>query len=87
MRKMVQKDDQTLKENAERAEQAENADGDAVSISPEARRRGKLRQASDYREAKVAEIRARLDNGTLVTEESLKSGAKKMLDNLVAGDL
>lgn len=87
MRKMAQKDDQTLKENAERAEQEVHGDGDAVSISPEARRRGKMRQASDFREAKVADVKSRLENGTLVTDESLKSGAKKMLDNLISGDI
>ncbi len=88
MRKMVQKDDQTLKENAERAEQAEaQGDSDAVSISPEARRRIKLRQAPDLREAKVADVKARLEAGTLVTDESLHSGTKKMLDNLIGGDL
>ncbi len=88
MRKMVQKDDQQLKENAEKAEQNEAyGDNDAVSISPEARRRGKLRLASDYRQAKVADVKAKMEAGTLVTPESLRSGTKKMLDGLVSGHL
>lgn len=88
LRKSAQKDDAHLRENADRAEIAEEAAGsDAVNISPEARRKGKLRMASDYRQAKVADVKARLESGTLVTEESLKSGTRKMLDNLVSGDL
>ncbi len=88
MRKMSQKDDATLKENAEKAEQNEEySSSDAVSISPEARRKGKLRMASDFREARVADVRARMEAGTLVTPESLRSGARKMLDSLFSGDL
>ena len=88
MRKLVQKDDQTIKENAERAEQtAEESSSDAVRISPEARRKAKLRQASDFRQAKVDDVRARLEAGTLVNPDSLKSGTKKMLDSLFSGDL
>ncbi|MDR1745433.1 MAG: flagellar biosynthesis anti-sigma factor FlgM [Planctomycetota bacterium] len=90
MRKAAQKDDAHLRETAEKAEQQENAEaakGVSVSISAEARRKGKLRMASDYREAKVADVRARLEDGSLVNEESLKSGTRKMLDSLFSGSL
>ncbi len=86
MRKASQKDDAHLKETAERAE-AESESSDAVSISPEARRKGKLRMASDYRETRVADVKARLEAGTLVTDESLKSGTRKMLGALFSGEL
>lgn len=88
MRKLSQKDDAQLKENADRAkEKAEEESSDAVVISPEARRRGKLRMASDFRQAKVDDVKARYEAGTLVTPESLKSGTGKMLDSLVSGEL
>lgn len=89
MRKASQKDDAQLKEkeNAERAEHEGLDTADAVSISPEARRRGKLRMASDYRQEKVADVKARMENGTLVNPESLRSGARKMLEGLFSGDL
>lgn len=89
MRKASQKDDAQLKETAEKAEQNEEAgeSTDAVSISPKARRKGKLRMASDFRQAKVADVQVRLEAGTLVTPESLKSGTGKMLDNLFSGEL
>lgn len=87
MRKASQKDEAQLKERAE----AEDAEGgilsDAVSISPEARLKGKLRMASDYRQDKVADVKARLEQGTLVTADSLKSGASKMLGGLLSGEL
>jgi len=91
MRKAAQKDDAHLRENAEKTEQtSENAEGSkavSVTISAEARRKGKLRMASDYREAKVADVKSRLEAGTLVTEESLKSGTRKMLGGLLSGEL
>ncbi|MCD8138681.1 MAG: flagellar biosynthesis anti-sigma factor FlgM [Planctomycetaceae bacterium] len=87
MRKASQKDDAQLKEAAERSEDVENSTSDAVTISPEARRKGKLRMASDFREAKVADVKARLEAGTLVTPESLASGTRKMLEGLVSGEL
>ncbi len=86
MRKTVQKDDAHLKENAEKAEQNEEF-SDAVSISPEARRKGKLRMASDFREAKVADVRARMDAGTLVTADALRAGTRKMLEGMFSGEL
>ena len=89
MRKAAQKDDAHLREAAEKTEQQENAEaakGVSVSISPEARRKGKLRMASDYREAKVADVRTRMEEGTLVTEESLRSGTRKMLNGLFSGE-
>ncbi len=88
MRKMSQKDDASLKENAEKADQNEEFEStDAVSISPEARRKAKLRMASDYRETRVADVRAKMDAGTLVTPESLRSGTRKMLDGMFSGEL
>lgn len=89
MRKAAQKDDAQLKENAERAKESAEAgsSSDSLLISPEARRKGKLRMASDYREEKVADVKARLEAGTLVTDESLRSGASKMLGGLIAGEL
>ncbi len=86
MRKMSQKDDATLKENADKTEQNEDS-SDAVSISPEARRKGKLRMASDYRAAKVADVRARMEDGTLMTPEAVRSGTEKMLGSLLSGEL
>jgi flagellar biosynthesis anti-sigma factor FlgM len=87
LRKMAQKDDAQLKENAERAEQNAEESSDAVSISPEARRRAKLRAASDFRQAKVDDVKARLEAGTLVTPDSLRNGTRKMVDGLLNGDL
>ena len=89
MRKTAQRDDAQLKEDAERAKESEEAgeSSDAVHISPEARRKGKLRMASDYRQAKVADVKARLEAGTLVTPDSLRSGARKMIDGLLSGDI
>ncbi len=89
MRKASQKDDAQLKETADKNEELqENQDSsDAVSISPEARRRGKLRMASDYRQDKVADVKARLAAGTLVSDESLKSGMRKMLGSMFSGEL
>lgn len=89
MRKLAQKDDAQLKENAERAEQnAEAGEAtDSVLITPEARRKAKMRQVSDFRQAKVDDVRARLESGTLVTPDTLKNGTKKMLDSLFSGGL
>lgn len=88
MRKMVQTDDQKLRETEEKEKLAETEDSsDAVSISPEARRKVKLYQASDFRQAKVDAVRARYDAGTLVTPQSLKSGVTKLLDALANGDI
>ena len=74
------------KETLERAEQNGKA-GDSVLISPETRRKAKLRQASDFRQEKVAEVRAKMEDGSLTNAESLRSGARKMLDSLFRGDL
>ena len=87
LRKMSQKDDAQTKENAERAEQNAEESSDAVLISPEARRKGKLRLASDFRQAKVDAVKAKLESGTLVTPESLRSGTGKMLNGLISGEL
>lgn len=96
LRKASQKDDAHLKEAAERAERAERAEADeaeggiladAVTISPEARRKGKMRMASEFRQEKVADVKSRLEDGTLVTPESLKSGTRKMLSGLLSGEL
>lgn len=89
MRKLAQKDDAQLKENAEKAEQNVEAGeaADSVLITPEARRKAKMRQASDFRQAKVDDVRSRLEAGTLVSADALKSGTKKMLDSLFSGSL
>ncbi len=87
MRKASQKDDAQLKENADRNEELQENSSDAVSISPEARRKGKLRMASDYRQDKVADVKARLAAGTLVNDETLKAGMRKMLGSMFSGDL
>ena len=89
LRKLAQKDDAHLKETAEKTEQAETeaAAEDSVLISPETRRKAKLRQASDFRQEKVSEVRSRLEEGTLVTPETLRSGIGKMIDSLTAGEL
>ncbi len=87
MRKAAQKDDAQLKETADKNEELQESSSDAVSISPEARRKGKLRMASDYRQDKVADIKARMAAGTLVNDESLKSGMRKMLGSMLSGDL
>ena len=88
LRKLSQKDDAHLKETAERAEQTAEtaaADSDSVLISPETRRKARLRLASDFRQEKVADVRTRLESGTLVTSEAIKNGTKKMLDSLFSG--
>lgn len=89
LRKSMQMDEAQQRDSAERREKAELEAGnsDAVSISPQARRKGKLRMASDFRADKVADVKARLEAGTLVTEESLRSGTRKMVDGLVSGEL
>ena len=87
MRKLAQKDDALLKENAERAAEAADENSDSVFITPAAQRKAKLRLAPDFRQTKVADVKARLEAGTLVTSESLKNGARKMLDNLLSGEL
>ena len=88
MRKLVQKEDEApAKDKAEKEEREVGTSSDSVLISPETRRKAKLRQASDFREAKVADVKARLEAGTLVTPESLKSGTRKMLDGLFSGEL
>jgi anti-sigma28 factor (negative regulator of flagellin synthesis) len=90
LRKSSQKDDAHLRETSDRSEADEAESGilsDAVSISPEARRKGKLRMASDFRQEKVADVKARLEEGTLVTPEALKSGTSKMLGSLLSGEL
>lgn len=90
LRKSLQKDDATLRENADRAAEKSDGEGsgvsDAVTISPEARQKIKMRQASDFRADKVADVKARLEAGTLVTEDSLRSGTGKMLNGLVSGE-
>ena len=90
LRKASQKDDAKLRESVDRTE-ADEAEGgvfsDAVSISPESRRRGKLRMASDFRQERVADVKARLEEGVLVTPEALKSGTSKMLSSLLSGEL
>ncbi|MDR1536132.1 MAG: flagellar biosynthesis anti-sigma factor FlgM [Planctomycetota bacterium] len=89
LRKLTQKDDAHLKETAEKAEQAdtEATAEDSVLISPETRRKAKLRQAPDFRQEKVSEVKSRLEEGTLVTPETLRSGIGKMLDSLASGEL
>ncbi|MDR1518972.1 MAG: flagellar biosynthesis anti-sigma factor FlgM [Planctomycetota bacterium] len=89
VRKLAQRDDAQLKENAEKAEKAESeaAAADSVLISPETRRKAKLRQASDFRQEKVDDVKSRLEAGSLVTPETLASGARKMLDSLYGGYL
>lgn len=92
MRKLVQKDeaqngkDKAGNDNHESAGIAAG-DSDAVQISAAARQKAKLRGASDFREAKVADVREKMLAGTLVTPESLKRGTSKMLDSLIGGDL
>ena len=90
LRKASQKDDANRRDAADRPEGGEAEGGilsDAVSISPESRRRGKLRMASDFRQEKVADVKARLEEGALVTPEALKSGTSKMLSSLLSGEL
>jgi anti-sigma28 factor (negative regulator of flagellin synthesis) len=89
LRKLSQKDDAQLKETAERAEQTVEtaaANSDSVLISPETRRKAKLRLASDFRQERVDDVRTRLEAGTLVTPEAIENGTRKMLDNLFSGD-
>ncbi len=89
MRKTVQKDDAQSKDKAKKDLSEQNVTGqdDAVQISGEARTKIKMRQASDFREAKVADVKERLNAGTLVTPESLKRGTSKMLDGLISGQM
>jgi hypothetical protein len=89
MRKTVQKDDAQSKDKAKKDISEQNIAGsdDAVQISGEARVKIKMRQASDFREAKVADVKERLDAGTLVTPESLKRGTSRMLNDLISGEL
>lgn len=92
LRKLVQKDEQ--QQGKDKAANNDNeslglsgSDSDAVQISPTARRKARIRAASDFREAKVAEVREKLESGTLLDPESVRGGVSKMLNSLVSGDL
>ena len=90
MPKAVQKDETQYSDKAKKDISDQNGTAgkdDADQISDEARVKIKMRQASDFREAKVADVKERLDAGTLVTPESLKRGTSKMLDGLITGQL
>lgn len=90
MRKLIQKDDaqeKNKKGSGGASDVASAGDSDAVQISGAARRKNKLRQASEFRDAKVSDVRERMEAGTLVTPESLHRGTSKMLDSLASGDL
>lgn len=90
LRKSSQKDGAAIRgessDRAERSEDEASGSSDAVTISPEARQKIKMRQASDFRADKVADVKARLEAGTLVTDDALRSGTGKMLNSLVSGD-
>ena len=92
LRRLVQKDEEKNSgkgaKNASASAEAPAAPekGDAVQISPEARMRGKLRLIPEVREAAVARVKSKMDSGTLVTDESLRSGSRKMLESLL-GDV
>ena len=87
MRRLVQKDEEkgsgkdSKKSSAETPVKSEN--GDAVQISQEGRMRGKLRSIPEVRETVIARVKAKMDSGTLVTDESLRSGSRKMLESLL----
>ena len=87
LRRLVQKDDEKTSGKAAKKAAAESQtapeNGDAVQISPEARMRGKLRSMPEVREAVVARVKAKMDAGTLVTDESIRSGSRKMLESLL----
>lgn len=92
MRKLASKEDAQTKNKTTSDGSSDNAgalagDNDAVQISSEARQKIRMRQASDLREARVADVREKMNAGTLVTPESLKRGTAKMLDGLISGDL
>ena len=86
MRRLVQKDEEkTSGRDAKKAPvetpPAKSENGDAVQISQESRMRGKLRLIPEAREAVIARVQAKMDAGTLVTDESLRSGGRKMLES------
>jgi flagellar biosynthesis anti-sigma factor FlgM len=56
---------------------------DAVEISPKAKLFGKLRAIPEIRSAEVERIRAKLEDGSLVTPEALRDGVEKMLKNIL----
>lgn len=70
-----------------KAADKEQPRGDAVSISPEARRLGRLSQLPDARADVVADARARLDAGGLDTPEAVERGTRNMLAALFGDDL
>lgn len=55
---------------------------DEVQLSDSARYLSQLRQMPDVREAKVAEIRAAIDDGTYDTEEKVDAILEPLMDEL-----
>lgn len=66
---------------------AEKPEGDAVSISPMARNLARLHQMPEGNADRVAELKAKLENGELDTPEALERGTHNMLAALFNDDL
>ncbi|MDR3210840.1 MAG: flagellar biosynthesis anti-sigma factor FlgM [Planctomycetota bacterium] len=88
MRKLASREDAIERSKKDKTEEAtvSEGSGDAVQISDEARRKIKMRQAPEFREAKVADVRERLEDGSLVNPESLRRGVSRMVTDLIAND-
>ncbi len=92
MRKLVSKEDAQTHDSKKANDNEEStsllsSNDDVVQISSEARLKIKMRRAADFRDAKVQDVRERLEAGTLVTPEALKNGTTKMLNSLITGEL
>lgn len=85
LRKVVQKDEKKSQpsQSANRAERAVRQD--EIELSPSARAFGKLKQIPDVRQERLAEIRAKMEEGTLVTPERVKDGIRSMLEDMLSG--
>lgn len=84
IRKTLQKDagvSQSIQE--EQAERSSASQADAVEISDQAKVLGKLSKTSDVRSEELSRVKEKLDDGTLVTDESVREGVSKLLGNLL----
>ena len=84
IRKASQKDESRNTASARMQSSASSESrSDAVQISPKAKMLGMLTQIPELREDKIAEIRAKLEDGTLMTEESVREGITNMLESML----
>ncbi len=83
VRKSIQKDERSQERRTKPADVPSGSTGeDAVQISPLGKFMSKLRTIPEVRTEKVEAARAKLEAGTLVNDESLSDGIRKMLNSI-----